>query len=711
MNARSTHAESLRFIAVSRAGMVVAILLALCGTTPRARALGPETIRRQPEPPPAATEPSSPATPNATKSPADDLATLIRAGAGLINRKAAASRLLLSEDPAIQASVVALLHGTQPAPAQPAEASPAPPPVNGQNANQTNGTGRDSPREVLLSVIAASPAVADWVGTALVAVTRDPARTTPPSTALLAALASARTQAAVRTLLDVARNAPAETRTPALQSLRRLTGRDLGDDLAAWSAWFAGVEFLGEADWRRVLWEGLAQRSDALAGVADTATLRLVDLKRRDFLALPQDGPARSQLLASLLVDELAPLRRLGIDLARRELANGRVPDEFVVDSTVELLGHPEAEFRGAAASLLAALAPVAAGEIVTEALLREQSPAAAGAMLGAAARWPRASILGTVLSWLEGDPAARSGAIEAAAALRRAGFLDQPEDRQRVGKILRAMAPTTMTDTATWLLAQVGQPEDRAYLITWLAHADPALRARAAEALAGVPEGADPILAAAQGDPNLFAAACKATVSGGATPARLAALLKLTAPTPESRERGLALAASAATLADALAFASAIESPSLRESLLGQLVLFRARAGGLELSESERQAVSAGIRTLARTRLDLRQPARALDALEIPSLTPPTPTASPADPPTAALRVTALAWLNRLEDALALRGGPAPWLDALEYAIDLPHARAIADIVRHRYTESEMTPEAQERLTRLIARLEQPSP
>lgn len=693
---------------MGRPRVVISLITAALASAALAQSTEPLTPEKSQPPatstpqPPAATPSPAAQPPDAAQANPDqaaDLATLLHESAGLIARKAAAARLISATDPTVRAALAELItrSGNGSAPASP---PPTAPPANGTIPAPTppaRDPARESAREYLLAAIAGSPSAPDWLAAPMLdAAARSAPR--PPSLGMIAALGSVRTQPAVRRLLDTASTAPAEARAAALVALRRLTGRDLGDDPRAWAAWFAGVEFLGEPDWRRVLWEGLAQRADALAGASEVATARLVDIKRREFLALPEAGPARSQLLASLLADELAPLRRLGVDLVRRELANGRVPDEFVVDSTVELLGSTDPEFRGAAAGLLAALAPSAAGDIVSEALLRETSPQAAGAMLLAASRWPRASIVSTVLAWLEGDPVARTGAVEAAAALHRAGLLSDPALQQRVAAVLRAVPPAETSDTAAWLLAQVGSPADRAYLVSWLEQPVAALRTRAAEALTSLPEGVAPILAAAESDPALFESACRAVARTGPTPTHLNALARLKAPSAEVRERGLILAASAGAAPDAIAFAQGAEPPALREALLASLVLMRPWP---EPDAAQRAALIQGALALARTRLALGQPARALDAIDAAGTWTPSP-------PQAAIatRVAALAWLNRLDDALALRAGPDGWLDGLEFGIDLPHARDIAEIITHRFPASDLSAAQQARLAALVERM-----
>ncbi len=614
-----------------------------------------------PAQPPATVESAAPRVP-------DDVAMLADTTVPVADRRAAARRLLLADDPPSRRAVLDYL----------AKASADP----------------DGPHQQLLVALASRTTAPAWLAGPLVDAAR--AALPRPGESLIAALATLRTQAAARALVDALGAATSsEQRSAAVAALRRMTGRELGDDHAAWAQWLADVEFLPELDWRQVLWEGLARRADEQARLADAAITRIIDAKRREFVDLPETGGARSLLLAALLVDELPPMRRLAVTLVQRELANGRRLDDIVVDSTVELLSDPSPELRASAANLLAALAPPQAGAVVADALAQEGDPRAAGAMLRALARWPSAQSAPMVLHWLKLDRGARAGAIDAAAAFRRAGLLTDPAERRLVAEALRQLPPGAMSDTSAWLLVQVGDQADIAYVAGWLKNPSAALRLRAAEAIASTVDGVDLLLAACGDDLALFPAAARAMAAHRATPQGFRQLAAIPAP-DEFRTPGLRSVAAELAAGELVDVASALEPPTLREAILAPL------AG--QLSPSERRGLIPdkirGIVLLARTRLALGQPGSALDALDALA-----PLSGAAYADTLASRATALLWLNRIPEAEKLDAPPSAWLDALEFAISQPHAREIAASIKTRFG-AKLSTEQRERLAALVSRM-----
>ncbi|MBC7771631.1 MAG: hypothetical protein H7210_03975, partial [Pyrinomonadaceae bacterium] len=133
---------------------------------------------------------------------------------------------------------------------------------------------------------------------------------------LLRCMSSIRTREAIRAILNSAKTSTLpEIREAAFTSLRRLTGRDeLGSDETRWSDWFAGVEWLPEPEWRRVLAEGLAQYTQSMKSQRDLLLARLLDSERRRCLDAPTE-PDRWNILASFLKDDLPALRKLGVEL------------------------------------------------------------------------------------------------------------------------------------------------------------------------------------------------------------------------------------------------------------------------------------------------------------------------------------------------------------------------------------------------------------
>lgn len=644
----------------------------------------------------AAFAPWAHAQPAVPPPPADDAARLRDAAEGPDARLAAARALLATDSRDAREAVAALIR------------------------DRADTTGA---RAVLLRAVAlthtAPAALLPGLADALAANPPD-----PDAPLLAAAIGSVRTPAAVRVLIDTARGTVGTPTAAACSAaLRRLTGRDeLGDDPRAWAGWFGPLEFVPEPEWRRILAEGLARRADEATREAQSAVARLVEIKRREVIESP--APARSPMLAALLGDALVPLRRLGVELVKRELANGRTVDARATDAAVALLFDKSPEFRIAGAELLTAIAPPEAGQVVTDALLAETHPPAADALLAAAARWPSARVRTAALRWLTNSALASSppastapagafspatrperpridGTIEALAALRRAGLLADPADAAKVAAALRALDDAALSPAAVWLLVQTGDRADRLRVAAWLESPSAADRRAAAEALADDPESLAPILAAAAWDPGLFEAASRAAQTAP-TRETLVALARLTAPTPGRRHAALARLAAAAPVADTLAAAGSIQPAAAREATLAALLPLAADP---DRAPDQAEEIVTGLTTLAELRLQLGQPAGALDAIDAAR-----PLASGAQ--RVALRrhaVAALLWLNREAEAREVTlddpDEADAWLAGLRYAIALPHAGAVAASIQIRLGPR-LTPQQRALFERLTGEL-----
>lgn len=604
-----------------------------------------------------------------------DWAVIADGSAGRMAQRAAANRLIMSADPATQARVAEMIAAT---------------PV-GTGAG--NGSTAETASVMLILEQIGAQAVAPTHLTASLAklVTRG------DRVGLLAAegLGSIRTPAAARALIEAmnAESASRELVVACSRALRRMTGRlDLGQDSKGWAKWLAGVEFLPEAEWRRVLLEGVAGRADELAASRAMVLSRLVEARRREFLELPQGGPRRWELLAGLLVDDVPEVRQLAIELLKRELANGRVPDPIVVDSVADLLADGAAEIRAAAAELLSALAPPNAGALVADALVREREAMTAGALLQAAARWPSEQLRAPAMQWLKQGMPARRGAIEALAAMRRAELLPESPDTRAIAEVLGTMRPEDLSDAGVWLLMQLGEPEQRRVVAGWLAAPALDLRMRAAAALSSVQEGVVPLVEAARRDAALFDPAARALLEFQVTPEGFARLASLQAPTLEARVAALTRLADKIPLAPLMPVLRAVEPAGAREEVLTR------RLGSAPSSDP---VVHAGLVLLAQTRLALGRPARAIEALDL--IVVPEGETPPADG--VAARCTALVWLDKLEAAEKLNAPASAWLDGLEQAIRLPHARAIVRAIEA-FGPERLDEAGRERLRALAARL-----
>lgn len=549
-------------------------------------------------------------------------------------------------------------------------------------------------RRLLLAAMARSPAVAVDLGAPLGALA---AVSTPEQVpAVLGALASVRTREAARTIVAfVEPSRPSAVRTAAFDALERLAARtDLPRTAEAWQAWLTRVETLPERLWQRELIESLARRSADLWQRNERAKTRLVETTRRLYLLVSAEE--RLTMLASLLRDDRDELRRLGFELAARELSATNTLGGEVAASAISLLEHASPEVRAEAALLVSRLAPPEAEPVVGRALARETDARPAEALLVAATRWPSPVIRGPALAWLERESGARGAAADALLALHRAGLLEDPTDRQRVVESLRAAPPDTLNPSSVRLLASLGDDGDRRAVASLLASTRAGVRAAVADSLAPFAEFTGAIIARASDDPGLFAAASRAAQAHLPAAEAFERMVLLPAPTPAAHAAALDAFVEALAPADRVAVARVIRSPARRELALAPLIE-GAKARVLD----ERDRVEA-ILMLAEARLALGRAQTALDVLGV----------FPEDADDASharavrARLGALIALRRYDAAAALNADADTWLDVLDRAASLPHATDAADAFERLFT-GRLTEGHAARLAALRAALE----
>lgn len=306
--------------------------------------------------------------------------------------------------------------------------------------SEPGGWSSQSAKSILLRAIYETPAALPVFDRPIVPIARaEGAAADAPAeirVSAVRALGSIRTRLSARTLIDVAAN-PEPIGPAAIQSLVRLSGRaDLGAERSRWEVWFGQVEWSTEAEWRRVLIEGLAARADGLASKSDVAVNKLVDVLARRYAAA-ESSSDRSAQLVSMLRDELVAVKRLGFTLAMSELANARTLDRSVADAAIVCLQDGDTDVRVSAADLLRLIATDDHAEPLVTALLVETDPPAASRLLACAARFPRPEILQPSLRWLAHGPITEGAAIDALLALHRAGLIPTGEAVDRVAEML----------------------------------------------------------------------------------------------------------------------------------------------------------------------------------------------------------------------------------------------------------------------------------
>lgn len=543
-------------------------------------------------------------------------------------------------------------------------------------------------RDVLMREVGQMASAPDWVLPPLVELLT--AAPVEKRAELLRCMSCIRTREAIRTILAYAKPShPQDVREAAFAGLKRLTGRiDLGADEARWADWFAGVEWIPEPEWRRVLAEGLAQYTQSITLQRDLLLARLLESERRRCLDAPTEQD-RWNILASFLKDDLPAIRKLGIELTNRELANARLPGRVVAQAALGLLADPSVDLRISGADLIDRLQPDDAGQVVSQALMKEQDARVLPHLLRQAERWPTADARPVVLALIDDPDPVGPAAMRALAALLEAGLLTRDDDRAKVLSVLRAMDVQSLDAPALRLLCDLGNDQDRHAAGMLLQDALPARRLSAALALSRRPGWLDDVVQAAQKDPGLFTVASSMIAEFKANPDGFALLLKLPAtsadgqPAPGRVRDALLSLADKFTPAELLAVARTITDPDLREALLARLTSIPLGATVLPFPgprDSQSGVVVAGLLLLAQTRLEAHKPAAALAVLD--TLTAPGISVPVDEGLFSSLRARALIGLNRLADAIELNATPAAWIVALNEVVDLPHAPSVLAVI-----------------------------
>jgi hypothetical protein len=546
-----------------------------------------------------------------------------------------------------------------------------------------------------------------WMQDPLKAIVEDPQTPGVARNSAIMAIGSIRTRDAARLLIGwLDDRARPELREHAARALIRLTGRaDMGADHRKWRDWFAQVEWLPELEWRTQLAQSLAEAADRAAKERDRSTGLLLESLRARF----QDAPTpeqRSAMLVEFLKHEVSAVRRLGIQLTKQELANARPLEPRVATATEGLLSDPSREFRRSAAELLGLLSPTDGGQAIAAALVREEDPDVVAPLLRSAARNPSPELASVVVRWLDGPEACRAPALSAAAALYAAGHLSEPQDIRTLRDALRDIPLEDLSPGTNGTLAMyytLGDEADREKVRALLQVADPVRRRAAADLLSNDPGATDALLAAAATDASLLVPATRAVKLHRASIEGYDAIAALPSAGEAARREVLLDVAEELPPQDLLTAAKNASDASFREAILARLTETQElQTFGIwrSVSQTPHPAVVAGLLLLAGTRLELGQPAGALEVIN--DLQPISGLIDPAE--LRAMHAVALLWLNRIEEATACQAAPSAWIDGLEKSIALPHALAIAQAIETRF--SPLNGEDGERLRELRSRL-----
>jgi len=503
---------------------------------------------------------------------------------------------------------------------------------------------------------------------------------------LLEALGSFRTLKSAGAVFEfTSPDRPPGVSTAAFGALARLSGRDdLGNDREAWRSWLSGLEASPESAWRDEIAANHAARADRASERARDLSGKLVDSLRQLHLRTPAEG--RSALLAKWLKDAQPEVRGLGFELVGRELsASGGLGPE-VGEAALSLLESPDASTRASAARVIRQLAPGEANAAVLRALNAEQDPAAAGALLLAAARWPDRTIAPAMLRWLESDSSARQQAAETAWQVYRSAELNS-EAQLRVLGVLRTFTDEELSPASASLLAALGDADDRERLAPLLRSSSASLRNAVAEALLWDPEYTLAILNAASTDPDLFDPASRALLVGAPSADQFRALLALPRPAPDVASKAVLRLAEGLSPPDLWEVVQEQPDPALRLALLRELTSSERQDAQSQVPEYA-AAIGAGIVAYADVLLDGGQPADALALIESCPFT----SGSPATEVVPGLLDTwcaARIAIGQVERAEAMERAVDVWVRGLALTLREPHAQQVVDVIERRFAES----------------------
>jgi len=502
---------------------------------------------------------------------------------------------------------------------------------------------------------------------------------------ILGALSRWTTRDAVAGVVSVLTREPPpgpEVQRAACGSLAAQTGQtDFGNDPALWLSWWENARKLNRADWAELIAEGQARAARRAALRAQMLADRLLDTYRR-LHASVSEGEPRWAILAELIRSDEPELVRLGFDLSMRTLLNARPLGDDVAAAAASRLTDPLPEIRAGAARLIDRLDKPELADAASRALQSETDGAVAGPLLRFLSRQAGWLTVPQAMSWLDREGPAADASVEALLALAETGALERSQHTESIRRTMRerlARPDDGATPAAVRLLVRIEGSSCRDVVLPLLKSDRAEIAQASAEALSVHEWATDELVAACRENRALVRWAIASLELHRPTAEGIAQAENLVQPDDTEAVSRLIAFARNLPPAELLRFAARKDDPVVRERYLAHVATHEFLTGGWGRDTDDRVLA---VKLLARTRLDIKDPEGALAAVNIALDTyGPEPEGSDAVSLAALLplRVHALLWLNRVDEAIAISraGGAfqAAWLDALDDLADLPHA------------------------------------
>jgi HEAT repeat protein len=193
----------------------------------------------------------------------------------------------------------------------------------------------------------------------------------------------------------------AEIRGTALRAFVMMTGVEFDDGGAA-TRWWQEHAGLGELKWLARSNQRRREELRALHAERDALEARLVAAYRAAFLALAdKDRDAR---LVAFLKDDVADVRKLGLDLIASMIIDQKEVSKDVRDAIVPLLADADAELRRQSAMIAGNLRIGAATDGMIASLSSDPSPRVRAALAGALGRLDDPRAIRPLVKCLESD-------------------------------------------------------------------------------------------------------------------------------------------------------------------------------------------------------------------------------------------------------------------------------------------------------------------